>query len=89
MPSLGLVNADPVEQGLALLLDDGWSGFASYWFDEPAITETPDAVQRSEYRATYRGWAAMELTIDAESACLARARLEVRLDGQQDEIRTS
>jgi hypothetical protein len=84
MPTLGLTNADPVEQGLALLLADGWSGFASYWFDEPAITDAPDAVQRSEYRATYRGWAAMQLTIDAESARVARARLRMRLDGSDE-----
>jgi len=84
MPSLGLAHADPVEQGLALLLDDGWSGFASYWFDEPAITDAPDAVQRSEYRATYRGWAAMQLTIDAESPRLARASLQLRLDRQDE-----
>jgi hypothetical protein len=88
MPSLALVNADPVEHGLALLLADGWSGFVSYWFDEPAITDNPDAVQRSEYRATYRGWAAMQLTIDAESAHLARAQLRVLLDGI-DESTTS
>ena len=84
MPSLGLTDADPVEQGLALLLADGWSGIASYWFDEAAITDAPDAVQRSEYRATYRGWAAMQLTIDAESARLARAGLRLRLDGQDE-----
>jgi hypothetical protein len=84
MPSLGLPNADPVEQGLALLLADGWSGFVGYWFDEAAITDAPDAVQRSEYRATYRGWAAMQLTIDAESARLARARLRPRLDGDDE-----
>ena len=81
LPSLALANADPVEHGLTLLLADGWSGFAAYWFDEPAITDTPDAVQRSEYRATYRGTAMMQLTIDAESARLARARLRVLLDG--------
>jgi hypothetical protein len=78
---------EPVDQGLTLLLADEWSGFAHYWFDQPAITDTPDAVQRSEYRATYRGWAAMQLTIDAPSARLARARLRLRLDGQ-DEPRT-
>jgi len=88
MPSLALVNADPVEHGLALLLADGWSGFVSYWFDEPSITDNPDAVQRSEYRATYRGWAAMQLTIDAASTHLARAQLRVLLDGI-DESTTS
>ena len=84
MPSLGLTNADPVEQGLTLLLADGWSGFVTYWFDAPVITDAPDAVQRSEYRATYRGWAAMQLTIDAESARLAPARLRFRLDKQDE-----
>ncbi len=84
MPTLGIVGADPVEEGLALLLADGWSGFASYWFDEPAITDAPDAVQRSEYRATYRGWAAMQLTIDATSARLARAQFRLVLDGRDE-----
>jgi hypothetical protein len=81
MPSLALVGTDPVEQGIALLLSDGWEGFVSYWFDEPQLTDTPDAVQRSEYRATYHGSAAMQLTIDAESPRLARLRLQQRLDG--------
>jgi len=54
-------------------------GVASYWFDEPATTDAPDAVQRSEYRATYRGWAAMQLTIEATSAAPRRAQLRVAL----------
>jgi hypothetical protein len=81
MPALKLSGADPVEHGLALLLADGWEGFASYWFDEPSLTDTPDAVQRSEYRATYRGSAAMQLTLDVESPRLARVALRQRLDG--------
>lgn len=81
MPTLGIVGGDPVEHGLALLLADGWEGFASYLFDSPADTNTPDAVQRSEYRATYRGSAAMQLTIDAESPRLARVVLHAKLNG--------
>ncbi len=86
MPALKLSGADPVEHGLALLLADGWEGFASYWFDEPSLTDTPDAVQRSEYRATYRGSAAMQLTLDAESPRLARVALQQRLDGSDESI---
>lgn len=81
---LRVAQADPVEHGLALLLSDGWEGFVSYWFDEPALTDTPDAVQRSEYRATYRGAAAMQLTLDAESPRLARMALRQRLDGADE-----
>ena len=73
-----------MEQGLALLLADDWDGFVSYWFDEPSLTDAPDAVQRCEYRATYRGWAAMQLTLDAESPRLARAALRQRLDGADE-----
>ena len=85
IPSLGLRSTDPVEQGLTLLLGEGWSGFVTYWFDAPELTDTPDVVQRSEYRATYRGWAAMNLTIDAESARLARAQVRLRLDGRDEQ----
>ena len=81
MPSLHLTIADPVEHELALVLGDGWDGFASYLFDEPAITDAADAVQRCEYRATYRGRAWMQLTVVAESPRIARARVIARLDG--------
>ncbi|MFY0080381.1 hypothetical protein ABTQ07_22210, partial [Acinetobacter baumannii] len=66
-----------------LLLGDGWSGFARYEFDEPETFDSSDAVQRSEYRASYRGRVRMQLTIDAESPRLARIMLRASLDGSE------
>lgn len=51
------LTADPVRDGILLRLrpQDGYEGFVDVLFDEPEIDDTPDAVQRSEFRATYFG----------------------------------
>ena len=48
---------DPVRDGVLLPLntDDGWSGNVDCWLDEPEINDTPESVQRSEFRAMYVG----------------------------------
>lgn len=61
--TLGLPG-DPVRDGLLLPLLDGHDGNnCDYWFDEPQIDDTPDAVQRSEFRAILFGEARMALVV--------------------------
>lgn len=51
------VTDDPVRDGVLvpLLITDGYAGNVDCWFDEPVIDDTPAAIQRGEYRATYVG----------------------------------
>jgi hypothetical protein len=72
--TIGAKNADPVRHGVVVRLGDGWTGMADCFFDRPEVTDTPDAAARSEYRATLRGWADVDLTITAPSARLAVIR---------------
>ncbi|MGH7297809.1 MAG: hypothetical protein ACRELB_22915 [Polyangiaceae bacterium] len=72
--TLGATNADPFRHGVVLPLADGWSGTADCYFDRPEVADTPDAATRSEYRATLRGWAEVDLTLTAPSARLAVVR---------------
>jgi len=72
--TLGASNADPFRHGVVVPLADGWSGTADCFFDRPEISDTPDAATRSEYRATVRGWAEVDLTLSALSARLALIR---------------
>jgi len=54
----GQYNPDPVGDGLILqpLVADDWAAtFFDFEFHGPDVTDTPDAVKRSEYRATLRG----------------------------------
>lgn len=48
---------DPVRDGVNLPLDpsDGFAGNVDCWLDEPQIDDTPESVQRSEFRAMYVG----------------------------------
>lgn len=48
---------DPVRDGLLLAFRpvDGFDGYVDYWFDDVAIDDMPDTVQRGEFRATYLG----------------------------------
>jgi len=77
--SIGVPRADPVRNGVLLRLGDDWNGFADFLFDAPNPFDTPDAAQRCEYRATYRGHAWMDLTMRAESPRLVAATLRQRL----------
>lgn len=69
--SIGAKNSDPVRHGVVVQLEGGWTGTADCFFDRPEVSDTPDAATRSEYRATLRGWADVDLTITAPSARLA------------------
>lgn len=47
---------DPVRDGITIpLVTAPYVGNVDIWLDEPEIDDSPDAVQRSEYRATYFG----------------------------------
>jgi hypothetical protein len=72
--TLGVTNADPVRHGVVVPLADGWAGTADCFFDRPEVNDTPDAATRSEYRATVRGWAEVDLTLTAPSARIAIIR---------------
>jgi hypothetical protein len=72
--TLGALNADPFRHGVVVPLADGWTGAADCFFDRPEVNDTPDAATRSEYRATVRGWAEVDLTLTAPSARLAVIR---------------
>jgi hypothetical protein len=76
--SLGTGPSSP-RNGVVLRLGHGWDGFADFLFDAPERMDTPDAVQRCEYRATYRGHAWMDLIVRAESPRLVAATLRARL----------
>ncbi len=77
--SVGATRADPVRNGVLLRVGDGWDGFADFLFDAPEAFDTPDAAQRCEYRATYRGHAWMDLTMRAESPRLVAVTLRQQL----------
>ncbi len=53
--NMGNLPYEPVGPGLVLDLSDGWDGKADYIFDAGAITDSPNSVQVSEYRATFSG----------------------------------
>jgi len=83
--TLGVTNADPVRHGVVVPLADGWTGTADCFFDRPEVNDTPDAAARSEYRATVRGWAEVDLTLTAPSARIAI----IRFAGLTDTIVTT
>jgi hypothetical protein len=88
--SVGAYNANPVRHGVLVPLSDGWDGYADCFFDRPQRFDSPGAVQRCEYRATYRGWADVDLTITAPSARLARLFLVQRIrDAEGSSARTT
>lgn len=59
---LGVAGGGPVS-GLLLPLGDGISGYVDTWWDGPSRNDTPDAVQSSEFRSTYKGTASFNLTV--------------------------
>ena len=77
--SLGVRPSDPARNGVLLRLGDGWDGYSDFLFDGASTNDTPDSVQRCEFRATVRGHSWMNLTLVAESARLARVALIQRL----------
>jgi len=63
----------PVREGLLVDLADGWEGgVADAVFEAPQRIDSEDAVQRAEFRATYRGRADFVVTVKAQSARMAK-----------------
>ncbi len=62
--TVGYLHSDPVRAGMLLqfLVQDGWVGTIDYEFDGCEVMDTPDSVQRSEFRGLVRGTADMKLT---------------------------
>lgn len=63
-----LSTTEPVRDGLILsfLEQDGYVGNIDYVLDEPDVEDSPDAVQRSEFRATYFGEARAAFSVPAD-----------------------
>ena len=55
---------------------DGIAGFVDTWFDAPTVEDSTESVQRAEYRATYRGTAAFNLTLKIQSARMVKIVLQ-------------
>ena len=77
--TIGERNADPVRHGVLVPLADGWDGYADCYFDKPDRFDSPGSAARSEFRAIYRGFADVDLTITAPSARIARIQLVQRI----------
>lgn len=77
--------ADPFQNGFFVQIGDGWSDLVSttahFVFENPDYDDTPDGVNRSQYRATYRGTAYMKLALPATTARITRTTLKAYLDG--------
>lgn len=79
---LGLRNPDPISTGLVLQLAGEWEECtASIAFGETSRTQTPGSAVEGEWRATVRGTAHLRLAVKAESAKIARIRIQNLLDG--------
>ncbi len=83
--TIDLYNGDPFRHGPVLELADGWSGgdyhaFADFTFDGPSSFDSTDSVKQSEFRATISGVVAVDLTVEAASARMARIHLKARIN---------
>ena len=77
--TIGERNANPVRHGVLVPLADGWDGYADCYFDKPNRFDSPGSAARSEFRAIYRGFADVDLTVSAASARIARIELVQRI----------
>lgn len=77
---LSIGNFDPIRDGilLQLLPDDGFYGFVDYWFDDANIDDSPDSIQRAEYRATLPGDARLSYAVLAQVPRLLQPILKVK-----------
>jgi hypothetical protein len=75
--SAGFGYDDPVRPGVTVPLADGWSGYATFYFEQTAPIENPGAIQQNEYRATVSGTAYVFRLVKAQSPRLAMAQLQL------------
>lgn len=74
-----LDGGDPVQNGCLVQLGNGWVGTADFVFDTPRLSQTADAVQKSEFRLTYSGYADYSLQVKAQSPRMATLTLQAAL----------
>lgn len=80
LSGINLLTQNPVEDFIALELGDGWEGSnANFFFDTVKFDDTAPQTIRHEYRATYKGMGAFNLTIVAESPKIARINIDLKL----------
>ena len=71
--------SDPVRDGVLVpMLGRFEGGVCDCWFEEPAIDDTPDAIQRGEYRATYLGEGRTAFTVTRTSPRLLDAEIKIQ-----------
>lgn len=83
--ALGQPSANPVEGFFAVAVRDGWDDLgettAQFSFDEVDYEDSSESMTRSQYRATYRGTAWMNLAIATNSIRQVQINLRDLLDG--------
>lgn len=83
MESAGLDIWNPIDHGNGTLvkLADGWTDtFADFYFDSPELLDTPDSVQRSEYRVSYTGTAWFMLSVTRENVKTKVLQVQLSFD---------
>jgi hypothetical protein len=72
---------DPIGDTLLLRLkpEDGHEGYADVTIGGPSNTDTPDAVERKEFRSTYSGEISVELCVRSTEKRLLRVQVEMAL----------
>lgn len=78
--STATISTPTVDQNIVLELEDDWFGSVAYFtFDEVDYRDTPDQVQRQEYRATYKGMGFFNLSQDAISPQIASINIKLKI----------
>jgi hypothetical protein len=80
----GVFNPDPVGSGCLVKVMDGWqesNTTADFIFEDPDVDDEPSSIDRSQFRASYRGGAYFKLTIPAVTARQKVIKLSLLLDG--------
>jgi hypothetical protein len=82
-PAFADVAFDSIRYGVCVPLGDGWPGcVADFDFDAPQRVESPDAVQRDEFRMTFRGSCGIFRTVKRQEPRLTRATLAQTVVGE-------
>jgi hypothetical protein len=69
------VSGDPVRDGVLLPLADGFTGNVDFFFEDTTIDDTPEQIQRLEFRATIGALARFAITVDANVPRMLRTNL--------------
>lgn len=86
---VGAYNAPPVGNGVLVAVADGWlNTIADFVFQSADTDETGDAVQASQFRATYAGGAHVKLTVTKTTARQKLIQFQLRLNGEANPTNT-